>query len=233
MNKFAILDGIGSIVYQILGTALVALFIIIYARIRVWLNNRATEANNLRDDVIRDDIFRELISELRVKTNADRAMVFQFHNGPKFLTGLSFKKISLTYISRKTFITNLYPAESYQEVAMVLLIPFIKDLLEEEYIVITNQNIPEKYENVVYITNADSKLNIHTKIIYKDKFVGFISLSFTDSTATFDLAKVALLISTASDIATMLCQEDYLFIRRNRQDHLLSKFITKLKRIRL
>ncbi len=41
----------------------------------------------------------EFLTELRVKTHADRAVVLQFHNGGNFLDGSSIKRFSLTHES--------------------------------------------------------------------------------------------------------------------------------------
>ena len=41
----------------------------------------------------------ELLTEIRVKLNADRAAIIQFHNGGEFTDGTSMKKMSLTHES--------------------------------------------------------------------------------------------------------------------------------------
>lgn len=41
----------------------------------------------------------EILTELRIRTDAARAQIIQFHNGEYFMDGVSMKKMSLTHES--------------------------------------------------------------------------------------------------------------------------------------
>jgi len=70
---------------------------IILGGIRGWKQIKKISAND-NFIVIHSEI-HELLTELRVLTDAARAQVIQFHNGEYFIDGISMRKFSLTHES--------------------------------------------------------------------------------------------------------------------------------------
>jgi hypothetical protein len=81
----------------------------------------------------------EYLTELRVKGDAARAQVMQFHNGGKFLDGASMKRVSLTHESCRSGVS-----ETRRERQDVILTMF-GEMLE---IITSNDSVPKLTSNL-------------------------------------------------------------------------------------
>jgi hypothetical protein len=72
----------------------------------------------------------ELLTELRVLTDAARAQVIQFHNGEYFMDGISMRKFSLTHESVEKGIES--DGERIQGFLCSMFLPLILNVLEND-----------------------------------------------------------------------------------------------------
>lgn len=106
---------------------LVALFITFFRTIKEWLILR--KSKTFDSTINKNAKINSLLSELRVIYHADRAMLFQLHNGEYFLSGESNMKSSMTHFVVRTGVAcpigNLY-----QNVPTTHLVGTFHDLKE-------------------------------------------------------------------------------------------------------
>jgi hypothetical protein len=77
---------------------------------------------------------QEILTELRVKSDADRALIIRFHNGGKFLDGSSIKKFSLTHESCSIGISET--RNSRQDILISTFIEMLDHVIHEQQVVI-------------------------------------------------------------------------------------------------
>jgi hypothetical protein len=68
------------------------------ATIKIFKKKKTSEEENKQFIQVHSEI-HETLTELRVKTDAARAQIIQFHNGEYFMDGVSMRKFSLTHES--------------------------------------------------------------------------------------------------------------------------------------
>ena len=72
----------------------------------------------------------ELLTELRVKIDAARAQIVQFHNGEYFMDGISMKKLSLTHESLSKGVSE--EADKTSNVLISLFTPLMEKVLKND-----------------------------------------------------------------------------------------------------
>tara|TARA_Y100001938_G_scaffold151048_1_gene245469 strand:- start:5672 stop:6346 length:675 start_codon:yes stop_codon:yes gene_type:complete len=143
-NRFMEVDLMGS--WMEIGIAMSALivgFCMGYPLFRSWIKKKRVNKTNPCSNNFRNIHSRihEFLTEIRVKMNADRSCVLQFHNGGSFLDGSSMKKFSLTHescsVGVQESMTGRYDllASAYVE----MLDRMSKDVLEVE----ATSNLPD------------------------------------------------------------------------------------------
>jgi len=75
----------------------------------------------------------ELLTELRVNTDASRAQIIQFHNGEYFMDGISMKKMSLTHESLAKGISQ--EADKMTNILISLFTPLMVKVLEDKPVI--------------------------------------------------------------------------------------------------
>ena len=99
---------------EISGYIFVALSFVLLTMVKNWFSKAkffdAARMINYNSKI------RDLLVELRTVQNADRAKLFQFHNGEYFVSGESVMKFSLTHVAMKTGISFPELSASYVSV---------------------------------------------------------------------------------------------------------------------
>jgi len=83
----------------------------------------------------------EYLTELRVKLNADRAIILQFHNGGEFLDGSSVKRFSLTHESCAVGISE--SMDSRHELLASTFVDMLDMLSEGKIALEATSNLPD------------------------------------------------------------------------------------------
>lgn len=86
---------------------------------------------------------QEILTELRIKSGADRSLVIRFHNGGKFLDGSSIKKFSLTHESCSIGISET--RDSRQDILISTFIEMLDCIIDDHKPVIVEptQDLPD------------------------------------------------------------------------------------------
>lgn len=72
----------------------------------------------------------ELLTELRIKTDAARSQIVQFHNGEYFMDGISMKKLSLTHESLSKGVSE--ETGKTTNILISLFTPLMEKILKDE-----------------------------------------------------------------------------------------------------
>jgi hypothetical protein len=93
----------------------------------------------------------EILTELRIRTDAARAQIIQFHNGEYFMDGVSMKKMSLTHESLRSGIS----AEVHQkkDVLISAYIDFIRSILDNKHRFEVVGAMKESYQKQLFIAS--------------------------------------------------------------------------------
>lgn len=93
----------------------------------------------------------EILTELRIRTDAARSQIIQFHNGEYFMDGVSMKKMSLTHESLRSGIS----AEVHQkkDVLISAYIDFIRSILDSKYRFEVVGAMKESYQKQLFIAS--------------------------------------------------------------------------------
>lgn len=73
---------------------------------------------------------QERLSELRVKTNAARTQVVQFHNGGDFVNGVSMKKLTCTHESVTAGVSGM--GSQMRDLSISMLVPMLGVVIEDD-----------------------------------------------------------------------------------------------------
>lgn len=95
----------------------------------------------------------ELLTELRVRTNASRSEILQFHNGEYFSDGVSMKKISTTHESVSSGISS----DAIRGALVTLYLPILEKLESDRPIItFTEEERPSFFKNTLDLSNVYS-----------------------------------------------------------------------------
>ena len=72
----------------------------------------------------------ERLSELRIKTNAARTQVVQFHNGGDFVNGVSMKKLTCTHESVTAGVSGM--GAQMKDLSISMLVPMLGVIIEDD-----------------------------------------------------------------------------------------------------
>ncbi len=78
---------------------------------------------------------RDLIIEIRANYDADRVLLYQFHNGDFYASGASYKKASITHQAIKKGVAPMSDITAHLSIPITMITPCLKDLEGKEYCV--------------------------------------------------------------------------------------------------
>jgi hypothetical protein len=83
----------------------------------------------------------EYLTEVRVKLNADRAVILEFHNGGHFIDGTSMKKFSATHESCSTGVT--YTTNRRADLVLTNYVNLVDHIADEVVSIIPSSDLPD------------------------------------------------------------------------------------------
>ena len=117
----------------------------------------------------------EFLTELRVRTNASRSEILQFHNGEYFSDGVSMKKVSTTHESVSTGISS----DAINGALLTLYLPMLEKLDHDRPLIIfTEEERPSFFKNTLDLANVYSYVVIPLR--YSGSKNGLIMLQWCD-----------------------------------------------------
>jgi hypothetical protein len=93
----------------------------------------------------------EILTELRIRTDAARAQIIQFHNGEYFMDGVSMKKMSLTHESLRSGISA--EVNQKKDVLISAYIDFIRSILDSKHRFEVVGAMKESYQKQLFIAS--------------------------------------------------------------------------------
>ena len=128
----------------------------------------------------------EFLTELRVKTDAGRAQIVQFHNGEYFVDGVSMQKMSVTHESLANGVSA--EATSKQNTLITLISPIMLRLEENlANIYRTDEEKPGNFKNCLEAANIDSYSVL--PLFHGHIKSGFIMIQWCSKTKTQEIEK--------------------------------------------
>lgn len=207
------------------GTPLVITSVVIYIAIRyaeIWLKKmERAAAVGVKGQEDRNKEEHTRLLELRKKVNetvntsldrlmtkagADRAFIFEFHNGGVSLAGLPFLKMSNTY---EVVDTGIVP-QSYnlQSMGVAMFSGLIGETLNKDYVVVDVSNRIAAIRPVTYETLVVQGIHtsIFTKITdVKGRIIGYCGLDYVRAEHTLEEQETApLLMAAAIELGALL-----------------------------
>jgi hypothetical protein len=131
VEKYKFLTVFKAIIYILLIAATVG-FISnptwIFEQYEIWRDKQHTEAMHTREQ--NDIKIHNLVEKLNYRTNSDRVMVLELHNGLQNTAGLPFRKMSATYEAINVGVMPI--ATDYQQINLSL-VPFADHMKTKGY----------------------------------------------------------------------------------------------------
>lgn len=93
----------------------------------------------------------EILTELRIRTDAARSQIIQFHNGEYFIDGVSMKKMSLTHESLRSGISA--EVNQKKDVLISAYIDFIRSILDSKHRFEVVGAMKESYQKQLFIAS--------------------------------------------------------------------------------
>jgi hypothetical protein len=172
----------------------------VYASWKTWKKYVQEFGKNDNFITIHSEV-HEILTELRVLTDAARAQIIQFHNGEYFMDGVSMRKFSVTHESLATGIDS--DANRIKGLLCSMFVPLLNLVLE---------NLP-KIHYTVDLKNSYLKQYLESRnveafsvlpIIIQDRKTGFVMLQWCSSLKAERIDEVGVMndMSKVRDIIT-------------------------------
>ena len=124
---------IGMVLVAVI-TALVGPAVLEYVKVKL---SKSTSKDIVRDDIERNMVIFDEISEIRETLDADRIWVSQFHNGGHFLhTNKSIQKFSITYEDVKPGVSSII--HLFTDIPLSLYSRAMNHIMENKHLWITD-----------------------------------------------------------------------------------------------
>jgi hypothetical protein len=141
-----------------------------------FFKNQEWTFSNLNSDAKRNQRINNIITELRIKSDADNVTVFVFHNGGFFSSGVPYRKASAAYESNSK--TNSHRFD-YNNIPLSYLAKLIEILTTtpDTIFIKTPEIEPSQWKymllNEQYVSNYFKRIQIGQKMI------GYVRVSYS------------------------------------------------------
>ena len=149
----------------------------------VWnlLIGKVSKSDDKDDECLREIIECEnnvnmILHELVLKYKIARAVVWQFHNGVRSITGIPFMRLSITH----EYTTIVPVIQLYQNIPMSFVSNTVQELLDNDYVVVHEGDI-QYGASATELKNAQLKTVLYVAIRDpRNCLFGALSLSFAE-----------------------------------------------------
>lgn len=162
--------------YYVLAPVLTGICVYLMHRYEEW--KKCKKKYSLETLSKKNQDIHSLLTELRVKLNADRAYLSQFHNGNKFVNKSDILKKTRTNESVRAGVS--YEASKYHEIHTSLLSDEMEFIESPEPIFLITNNLEEgRFKRLLLDGGAKSVGRF--KVSSGNDIIGFIGVDFCDS----------------------------------------------------
>lgn len=198
-----LLEQIGILLYAVITAALTAVIAYVKRRLNIKKADSLKDINNIIK--LDRNIIKKLI-EIRVKYDANKVCIYQFHNGDYYISNHSAMKFSLTHEDTDAK-TVSYINES-QELLTSHYSDFLNSLLSRDYLIIINENGTsdidvKSFKDIMRHRLEKSVICIGLKD-RNNRAIGFIKLVYNDIIINIDDVKLKVLFNYIKDLEFML-----------------------------
>ena len=170
---------IGMVLVAVI-TALVGPAVLEYVKVKL---SKSTSKDIVRDDIERNMVIFDEISEIRETLDADRIWVSQFHNGGHFLhTNKSIQKFSITYEDVKPGVSSII--HLFTDIPLSLYSRAMNYIMENRHLWITDfkDETVATYglKSAADATGTNSTYAIGLFDIATDKCIGTMGIDYRD-----------------------------------------------------
>jgi hypothetical protein len=170
---------IGMVLVAVI-TALVGPAVLEYVKVKL---SKSTSKDIVRDDIERNMVIFDEISEIRETLDADRIWVSQFHNGGHFLhTNKSIQKFSITYEDVKPGVSSII--HLFTDIPLSLYSRAMNHIMENKHLWITDfkDETVATYglKSAADATGTNATYAIGLFDIATDKCIGTMGIDYRD-----------------------------------------------------
>lgn len=165
--------------FSAVNTLLIAGIIAIYIIYRLTARKRQVIVDKRSAEL--DHIIVSKLRQLRFAVDADRAKIYQFHNGGSFITGQSMLKMSLTYIHTRqgSLPSNI---AALQNLRVGLFPELMKEVVTRHGVFIYNtDSAPDAFMRTKQIENNINSVVLTTLRDKRNRVIGILSLNWDDN----------------------------------------------------
>ena len=123
-------------------------------------------------------VIHETLSNLRIRSGADRVKIGQFHNGGKFLDGSPMKKFSITHESCE--IGTPYSGNNLQNVHVTMFWDMVEDMRKDTPKVVWSSSMKGGYFRSYNNSNGVVAFSV-LPIMREDLFIGFLIVEWFEN----------------------------------------------------
>jgi hypothetical protein len=157
-----------------------------------------------------DGSINTALERVLMRTNADRAFIFEFHNGGANLAGLPFLKMSNTYEVVSVGVTP--KRYSCEQMSLSMYSNLIGQIISNRYIVIDTSTKDERLQSICYETLLAQKIRscILVRITdIKGKVLGYCGVDFIGKDKQVDESSdIKIIEELAIEVGALLTIED-------------------------
>lgn len=186
------------------GYVIAALSFVALMQIKKWFEGKKFfDASKM---VSKNTAIRDLLIEARVSQDADRAKLFQFHNGDFYVSGESVMKLSMTHVVMASGVA--YPHLSntaYNSIPTSYLTRLLGSLHENDVVIVkTDELEDDHYMKHIFVSHG-VKSSIMTIVKdAKNNWIGVIVCSWIKEVNGFD---TDMLLASATKIGSELTKK--------------------------
>jgi hypothetical protein len=141
-----------------------------------FFKNQEWTFSNLNSDAKRNQRINTLISELRIKSEADNVTVFVFHNGGFFSSGVPYRKASAAYESNSKSNNHRF---DYNNIPLSYLAKLIETLTSTPDCIFIKTRDIESSQWKYMLLNEQYVSNYFKRIQIGQKMIGYIRVSYS------------------------------------------------------
>jgi hypothetical protein len=176
---------LNSINWYNIGTAVAGFIIGVVATLisRIQKNNSISASEKNKKYITIHTSIHECLTELRIASFADRASIYQFHNGDSLKTGASLKKFSITHESTEIGIEPYILFSS--DLVVANYVNLMKNVASNSFTIVKTDSL-EKDSSIFRINKARGIHSFSVLPLYGTdsvSIIGFIRLDWSEESA--------------------------------------------------
>lgn len=178
----------------------------IHDKVKAKIKNN--EYKNLTVFLKKNEQVQQKLTELRVILNADRAKLFQFHNGDHYVGGDSALKCSLTHISVSDGVSYPQQALTYYSSSTVSSVSqYVNPAIEKEAGFFSLvENLKDDDWKKMKTLNGTKSILI-SKVGYENNVIGFVIVSWQEEVKEPTKEQIKMIQSVLDSLSLILKSE--------------------------